>query len=335
MIEKTNIFQRQMTWLRRVTLSLSEQNGNNILSTTIGDFLAPQRQLQYSEQISAIRELCQTLEDKERNHDRIALLKKYLPAGIISGVAVDGIGENNIVARSAVIAIDIDAKDNPALYDWEAVKDAVSKSPFVAYAGLSVSGLGIFVLIPIADPMKHKEHFDAIVDDFNKATFSIKQRGDSEPTLLHGLKLDQAPSNVASKRFVSYDPYPYYNTEAQVYTKTIEPIKLYVRRYTSYGTGSKFDVEAFLHCHNIPFNFRERHGGLQYIVTCPWVELHSSRSKADSAVFVYPDGRPGFKCMHSHCTDKHWQQYREFYEPDAYCQRGHTFPRLSDIMPEL
>ena len=109
-------------------------------------------------------------------------------------------------------------------------------------------------------------------------------------------------------------------------------MKLYVRKYTSYHREKQFDVEAFLKAHGIAYNERDRHGGVQYIVTCPWANLHSSRSKADSAVFVYPDGKPGFKCMHGHCTDKHWQEYREFYEPDAYRKRSvRSFPRLSDI----
>ena len=329
----TNIFQRQMTWLSKVVLTSDEQNGNNIIPMQIGEFLAPEWQAQYSSNIEAIRKLCPTLEDKKRNHDRIATLKKSLPAGIISGVAVDGISEQNIIKRNSVIAIDIDAKDNPALYDWQAVKNEVSKSPYVAYAGLSVSGLGIYALIPIEDATKHKQHFDAIVSDFANTVFAIMQSQDTEPTILHGIRLDQAPSNIASKRFVSYDSQPYCNANAQVYSKTIEPVKLYERKYTSYrGSGNQFDVEAFLIAHNISYNVRERHGGLQYIVTCPWVELHSSRSKADSAVFVYPNGKPGFKCMHGHCADKHWQEFREFYEPDAYSRRSaQSFPRLSDI----
>lgn len=328
----TNIFQRRMTRLSRVALSSEEQNDNNIMPQTIGDFLAPQRQYQYIAQIEAIRALCPTLEEKERNHDRIASLKKSLPAGIISGVTVDGISEQSIIERNNVIAIDIDAKDNPALYDWQAVKATVSKSPYVAYAGLSVSGLGIFVLIPIDDGMKHKQHFDAILSDFASTTFTIMQDEDTEPTTLHGIRLDPAPSNIASKRFVSYDPLPYWNTEAHIYTKTYEPMKLYVRKYTSYNKGKHFDVEAFLKAHGIAYNERERHGGVQYIVTCPWANQHSSRNKAESAVFVYPDGKPGYKCMHGHCADKHWQQFREFYEPDAYHKRdAQSFPRLSDI----
>lgn len=330
-MEKVNIFTRQMTRLRRVVLTAEEQNGYNIIPQTIGDFVSPYHQYRYINDIMAIRALCPTLADKIRNHDKIADLKKKLPAGIVSGIAVNGIGEQNIVERNKVIGIDIDADKNPAIYDWEALKQLISKSPYVAYVGLSVSGLGVFVLIPIADGMKHKQHFDAIAEDFANKTFSFIQGQDLEPTILHGITLDLAPSNIASKRFVSYDPHPYINREAQIYTKTKEPIKLYVPHFSSYHNGKKFDVEGFLHEHNIAYNVRERHGGLQYIVTCPWVQLHSSRSKAESAVFVYPDGKPGFKCMHAHCADKHWHEYREFYEPNAYRRSTVSFPRLADL----
>ena len=313
----TNIFDRPMTFLSRVTLSAEEQNDYNIKTDTIGNFLAPQRQYQYIEQIQDIRALCPNLEEKLRNKSVVDAMKKTLPAGIVSGVAVDGISEQNIVERNGVIHFDIDAQDNPAIYDWEAVKAEISKSPYVAYTGLSITGLGVFGLIPIEDTMKFKQHFDAISSDFANATFTIMQKEDSEPTILHGINLDPAPSNIASKRFVSYDPQPYWNTEAQIYTKTIEPIKLYERRYMSCYEGG-FNIEDFFKRHDIAYNMRERHEGIQYIVTCPWAHLHSSKSKAESAVFIYPDGRIGYKCLHAHCADKHWHQYREFYEPDAY-----------------
>lgn len=313
----TNIFDREMTILTNAMLKSEDQNSDHIKSITIGEFLDPKRQYDYKERIEAIRELCPNLVEKERNKSRVDALKKSLPAGITSGVAVDGISEESIVERNNTIAFDIDAKDNPALYDWEAVKTEISKSPYVAYTGLSVSELGVWGLIPVEDGIRHKEHFDAIVEDFAKTTFTIMQKQDSEPTILHGITLDQAPSNVASKRFMSYDPNPYCNPEAQIYTKVKEPIQLYQGGYTSNYSGS-FDIEAFFKKHNIAYNARERHGGIQYIVTCPWVHLHSSSSKADSAVFVYPDGRLGYKCLHAHCADRHWRQYREFYEPVCY-----------------
>jgi hypothetical protein len=313
----TNIFGRQMTLLSRVLLSAEEQNRNNIKTITIGEFLDPQRQIQYLERIQEVRSLCPTLEEKLRNEKEVAALKKSLPAGIISGVAANGIGEQNIVERNNVLVFEIDAKDNPAIYDWEAVKKEISKSPYVAYTGLSVTGLGAYGLIPVEDSNKYRQHFDAVVADFANTTFTIMQNQDTTPTILKGIRLDPAPSNVASKRFLSYDPQPYWNTEAKIYTKTIEPVMLYERKFTTYYEGY-FDIEEFFKNHNIAYNMRERQGGIQYIVTCPWAHLHSSRSKAESAVFVYPDGRLGYKCLHAHCADKHWRQYREFYEPDAY-----------------
>ena len=313
----TNIFKRQMTLLSRVVLKADEQNASNISTMTIGEFVSPQWQYKYFERIQPIRELCPTLEDKERHKDDVAAMKRSLPAGIMSAVVAEGIGEKNVVERNGVIAFDIDSKDNPSLYDWEAVKAAVSKNPFVAYSGLSVTGLGIWGLIPVEDAMKHKEHFDAIADDFANTTFTIMQGHDTIPTIVHGIRIDPAPSNVASKRFVSYDPRPYLNTEAQVYTKTKEPLKQYIRGYTSNYSG-KFDIEEFFQKHGIEYTMRKRDGGVQYIVTCPWAPLHSSSSMADSAVFVYHDGKLGYKCLHAHCADKHWHEYREYYEPDAY-----------------
>lgn len=313
-----NIFNREMTWLSRVTLKPEEQNGNNIKTMTIGEFIDPKIQAQFRPKIEAIRALCLTLDDKLRNKKQIAELKRELPAGIISGTAEGGIGEQNIVSRNNVVAVDIDAKDNPALYDWEAVKAVLGTSPYIAYAGLSVSGLGVWALISVADGMNHKQHFDAIAADFANTTFTVMQGQDTEPTILHGITIDRAPANIASKRFVSFDPHPYINTNAQIYTKTVKPLNLYDWHPSRVRKGKPFSVEDFLRDHNIPYNARERQGGIQYIVTCPWVELHSSHSRADSAIFICPDGRIGYKCMHAHCADKHWRDYRQYYDPEAY-----------------
>ncbi len=328
---KTNIFTRQMTRLERVNLKAEEVNDNTLAYQTIGDFLSPDSQRRYIDTITAIRNLCPTLTAKRRNAYEVYKLKTQLPAGVVSGKVQNGMREQDIVERNDVACIDIDGQDNPALYDWEAVKQAVSKLPYVAYAGLSVSGLGIFALIPVADGMKHKEHFKALESDFANTTFTITQNKDMEPTVIRGIKLDPAPSNIASKRFVSYDPSPYINSCAEVYTKTYKPPTLILPRYmssphsgfTSYSTtgGSKFNVESFLNNHGIKYNVRERQGGLQYIVTCPWADLHSSSSSADTAIFVYPNGAVGFKCMHAHCADKQWRDYRVFYEPNAYAGR--------------
>lgn len=315
-----------MSRLRRVTL-LPEEIPDGIVTQSIGSFLDPRQQYRYATQIAQIRALCPTLEDKKRNEQHVAMLKRSLPAGIVSAVVSGGMSEQNVVERNGVIAIDIDAKDNPAINDWEAFKRELAKSRFIAYAGLSISGLGVFALIPIADPERHKEHFAAIVQDFKKATFTFMQAGDTETTTLNGVNLDEAPKNIASKRFVSYDPQPYANTSAAIYCKTYEPPKTTPRFSTPYNAS--WSVREWLERHNIPYNMRERHGGIQYIVTCPWHHLHSSRSKGESAVFEYPDGKPGYKCLHGHCADKHWPEFRDFYEPRH--GRTPTIPVAGDL----
>lgn len=319
--QTVDIFDRRMTVISSVMLSADRQNSEHIYTTTIGKFLNPKQQYQYIKPISAIRELCPNLEEKLKNKPSVDALKKRLPAGIMSGVTQNGIGEQSIVELNDVLQVDIDAQDNPAIYDWQALKDMLSKSPFFAYIGMSVTGLGLFGLIPIGDSSKFKEHFDAVEDEFANTTFKFTQGNDTEPTVLQGIKIDPIPRNPASKRFVSYDPIPYWNTAAEVYIKRKEPIKpitLYDRNFTSSCANGSFDVEEFFLRHNISYTKRARHSGTQYIVDCPWIAEHSSRSRAESAVFVYPEGGIGYKCLHAHCADRHWRQYREFYEPGCY-----------------
>lgn len=313
-VQTTNIFTRPMSRLRRVTLT-AEELQDGILTQTIGGFIDPRVQYRYAQQIAAIRAMCPTNEEKERNKDAVAAMKKSLPAGIMSAVVTGGIKEENVTEKNSVICIDIDGKDNPAITDWQAFKLELAKSRFIAYVGLSISGLGVFALIPLADPEQHKQHYAAIEQDFKRATFTFMQAGDSEPTTLVGVNLDPSCKDIARKRFVSYDPQPFINTAAQVYCKTYEPPKpqpTYARPYNGPHTWS---LQGWLDAHGIAYNARERQGGIQYIVTCPWQHLHSSKSKAESTLFEYPDGRPGFKCQHGHCEDKNWHAFREFYEP--------------------
>ncbi len=304
-----NIFSRQMTMLANVC------EGGNTQVITIADFCNPARQYQYAQQITAIRAYCTNADMKERNREIVGRLKTSLPAGIVSCVA-DGLGEANVRHRNGVIAIDIDQSKNPAIHDWEAVKRELAKSPYIAYCGLSVSGLGVWGLVPIADPLMHAEHFRALCKDFERQ-FTIMQEGDEEPTTLMGIHLDTAPSSIVSKRFVSYDPRPHINTSAKVYERTEKPEKPQQPQQTFFNATNKmFNVEKWLKSHGIPYNARYRQGGVQYIVRCPNAANHSSRSHAESAIFVRPDGRIGYDCKHDHCRHIDWHAYRLYYEPE-------------------
>ena len=56
----------------------------------------------------------------------------------------------NIQYRSGLICVDMDAKENPAISDWNAVKEQLAVIPQIAYCSLSVSGNGLFCSYSLA-----------------------------------------------------------------------------------------------------------------------------------------------------------------------------------------
>lgn len=124
--------------------------------------------------------------------------KKLLP-GITPSSTFSKRTESGLIDHSGLIQFDIDANDNPG--DMNFLKEKIKLIPFVAYISYSTSGQGLWGLIPIEYPTKHQDHFKAIESSFKK----------------QGINIDPAPSNVASFRFVSYDPEPYLNLDAKVY----------------------------------------------------------------------------------------------------------------------
>ena len=145
----------------------------------------------YENDVKRIRE-CENLHQRKS-------LKKELPAITPSGTFSPIRNSQNLVAHSGLICIDIDSKDNPEITDWEGLKGRLSMINNIAYCGLSVSGKGAFVLIPIMFPEHHLEHFNAI--DVFFATYE-------------GIMIDAACKDICRLRTISYDPNPYFNHHA-------------------------------------------------------------------------------------------------------------------------
>lgn len=131
-------------------------------------------------------------------------LRNGLPCFLPSGT-FERATDTGLLEHSGFISIDLDAKDNPDTADFARLKEKVSAVPCVAYCGQSCRGAGYVLIIPIADPARHREHFKALQADFETC----------------GLIIDPSGINVSRKRFVSYDPDPYINTGAKVYTYTM------------------------------------------------------------------------------------------------------------------
>lgn len=175
---------------------------------------------------------------EERNR-----LKKEVPAATISGTFtvrnMQGIKQYN-----GLVCLDFDAKENPTLTAAE-MKCLLAEYEEVAYAGLSVSGSGVFAIIPTNndDPNCH-----AKVVDILGALFAED-----------GLIYDRACKDVCRLRFISYDADPVITPNASVFNAKavlpkMEAESLRRPRPLTFRTASTGDernrerVEQYIQC---------------------------------------------------------------------------------------
>ena len=180
----------------------------------------------YADDIRKLR----TLDDKTAR-DKI---KAKLPAITVSGTFHPSRKEEHLVKHSGLICIDIDLKGNEHIANFTALKEQLFHIENVVYAGLSASGKGFFLIIPIVYPKRHKEQFAAIHRDFSSL----------------GLAIDTAPKNVASLRGYSWDPDALFRHQAKQYRKWAKPEAVEKKKGTpvrsfqaSPGTDTRAKVE--------------------------------------------------------------------------------------------
>ena len=134
--KEDSIFDRKISWFT----SMRDVEPKN---TTLGEFLAKGEE--YREHIERLR-AC-------RNADERRFLKGQLPQATISGVFQGSRKADNLTAHSGLICVDIDAKDNPDVNDFEHLKENIlSQIDEVSYAAHSVGGKGYFVILKLAYP---------------------------------------------------------------------------------------------------------------------------------------------------------------------------------------
>jgi len=161
-------------------------------------------------------------------------LKKGLPLATVGALCEGGRKMLNVIERTGWIALDIDAKDNPHQEDAAEVRDAISNIVYVAFAGLSVSGNGVWALIKVDDPQKQDKHFEQLQRDFKS----------------RGIVLDSTKGkNPNDARFYSFDPNAYIADDYSVYDRlpqnkpkrTSKPTRRINRSYSLNDTQNKVE----------------------------------------------------------------------------------------------
>lgn len=153
----------------------------------------------YKYRVLAIRKI----EDADEFREVKKLMPMYTPSGVFSKRSKEG-----LIQHSGFICLDVDAKDNPTV-DLQAFLASLKDAESIYFASRSISGKGVFILVPVAFPDKHELHFDALVEDFSKI----------------GIKIDKSGRDVSRARFVSYDDSPIFNPDAKAYDRLLLPKK--------------------------------------------------------------------------------------------------------------
>ncbi len=223
----TGIFERTISFW-----TSTKRSSRNRSETTVGQFLAEGEK--HKGTITQLRKLYENATTFYRQDEGQSkrLFEEYkrekqqlLPLASISGNFAEGGRLENLIEPSNLACLDIDATKphdaaekrakgervpNEHVTDWEELKRQISRIPFVAYCALSVSGYGLYLIIPIKSAENYLEHWCALEYLFMKH---------------YGLTIDPNTKDMSRARFVSYDPDPYVNPNARVFSAIVKEEK--------------------------------------------------------------------------------------------------------------
>lgn len=114
--------------------------------------------------------------------------------------------EKGLNKHSGLICIDIDEEDQGSDFNADECRNRLSKLPFVVFVARSIGGGGVFAVCRVnpCSPDDHKMYYDALADVVKSKLNIIS-------------KVDPQPKNVASLRYISYDPEAYINPNATIF----------------------------------------------------------------------------------------------------------------------
>jgi len=131
-----------------------------------------------------------------KSKDQQTELKKELSAVTFSGTFKIR-KDSELIKHSGLMSLDFDKGD------LNEIKQMLTKWEYTYAFWLSPSGKGYKALVKIENGDKHRQHFNALENEFKQLGFEI----------------DKACKNESRLCFESYDPNIYINKNSKVYTK--------------------------------------------------------------------------------------------------------------------
>jgi len=160
--------------------------------TSVDELLEHIKNGKWKDQVELVR--------SETDEKRRKQQKLVLPSVTIGGVFSER-SEKTLEKHSGFICIDVDNYTD---------RSKINEDPYTYASFSSVGGNGFAVICKV-DPLKHKESYNFIAEYY---------------FLNYGITVDPAPKNVASCRFVSYDPNLFLNPKSKKTKSKVEKKRL-------------------------------------------------------------------------------------------------------------
>jgi hypothetical protein len=203
-----------------------------------------------------------------QNKDKRSLFKiQRLRAFTISCRCQTWRNNNNIVAHSGLLNIDIDATGNESIEDWPGFRDLICGQKHCVAAFLSASGRGLSFVVRV---LPH-EHLTA----FRSACYDL------EKTL--GVMADKGTNDVTRLRFTSYDAGGFINPnefeDIPIYRPTLEYLEQRASKQTLsiYPVGFADSEENYMRAiqrASIDYTFKDGQKHRFLIVVAGWCKRY-------------------------------------------------------------
>ena len=149
--------------------------------------------IQQGKSQAKVLEIRSTIDEERQNK-----MKMNLPSVCFSGEFKERT-DKGLQKHSSLVILDFDK------VEVQKTKDMLKQKDFIFACWTSPRNNGVKALVKIADPTKHAEHFDALLEAFPQ--------------------LDQSGRNISRLCFESFDPEIYINESAKVFTKIKKQVK--------------------------------------------------------------------------------------------------------------
>lgn len=203
-IKMDEILSRQVSYLSKV-------NQRDVIATTLRDILSMNyRNEALQHNTNWARNYVSYADGKKQALKEYKDIKMAMPA-FANATFANGVRRDSDATANGLIILDIDDVE-----DAEQLKKCLFELPYVAYCQTSISGYGVWALVPYDTTHVFDSVYSALESEVNRQLQFFAQREYNR--VKHVYKVDEQCNNIGRLRIMSHDDLPLCKDECEVFT---------------------------------------------------------------------------------------------------------------------